>query len=121
MMTLTATEKCAWLLDALTHCGIFLRDTDEETVVYHLFEEFDTDCISCFCEDNLAELEAAGLITSAVHVHVTELAQRFRAMESTLLWSPQAVRTAPEWLAIMELADRIRVEVERRSVWRTDT
>ncbi len=107
MKALSPRERYAHFIETLTHCGTFLLALDEETIEYHMFEEFDGDCVSFLHEDNLSILEAEGLISPAVHRMATTLAKKFRALENTLLWDPRAVKTALEWEEILTLADRI--------------
>ncbi len=111
MKALSPRERYAHFIETLTHCGTFLLALDEETIEYHMFEEFDGDCVSFLHEDNLSILEAEGLISPAVHRMATTLAQKFRALEHTHLWNSSAVTTAPEWEKILTLADSIRASV----------
>ncbi len=105
---LTATEKFEWFTETLNHCGCFLLHASDEEIEYHLFEEFDGDCRSFLCEDNLRQLRDAGYMDHAVTHAAHSLAEQFLRLEHTALWNVQAVKTAPEWLAVLSLADHIR-------------
>ncbi len=109
---LTIADKYAYFVHALDRCGCFLLDASDEDIGYNLFEEFDGDCRAFLCEVNLGELAAAGYISHEVAHMARMLVAHFLQMENTVLWNVRMVQSAPEWLAVLTLADRIKAEIQ---------
>ena len=92
----------------LSHCGVFLLELSDEDIEWHLFEEFDTDCVSFLHESTLNQLLKAGKITPYVADMSLMLSRRFRALENTSAWDVSAVRSSPVWLELFLLSDKIK-------------
>ena len=95
--------------ETLQFCGKVLLDCSEDLVGYLVFEELaDYNCF--FYEDNIKILLREGYIDQEAY----EMTQKLRAMlddlttETNPLWKVEAVTTAPEWLEVMELSDKIK-------------
>ncbi len=79
-----------------------------EDVGYHIFEEFDGDCVSFLHENTLNPLRLSGAIAQEIVDMALELASKFRALEGTELWNVHAVSNSEKWLEVLELSDRIK-------------
>ena len=97
-----------YFTDTLRHCGLFLLALDDEEIGWHLFEEFDGDCVSFLDENTLKLLCAAGKITSETADAALLLSRKLRALEKADLWNPSAVRTSGRWREILALSDEIK-------------
>lgn len=104
-------ERYNLFRQSLDHCGIFLLDLANADIEYHLFEEFDGDCISFLNKDFLNRIVTSGKISQEIADMTGELSGKFRSLENTDLWNAQAVRESAEWREILELSDRIKVEL----------
>ena len=93
---------------ALTHCGTFLLNLPNEDIGYHLFQEFDGDCISFLNEDYLTQLLYSGKIMPQIVDMSLALSKKLRTLENTELWNIQSVRENQKWLEILELSDKIQ-------------
>ena len=111
MGKITTQERYGLFKQTLEHCGLFLLNLSDEDIAYHIFEEFDGDCISFLDEKNLDRLKLSGKITSEIVDMALELASKFRSLENTELWNVCSVRETERWRAIMELSDRIKTEL----------
>jgi hypothetical protein len=101
-------QRLVLLEDALSHIGTFLLSCGREDAEYHVFEEFDADCVSFLHESNLRILQESGLISREGYEMSLRLAQAFRAMEGTELWNPEAVSSSEKWRVVLELGDTVR-------------
>ena len=97
--------------DTLNHCGMYLLDLPDEEIGYHLFEEFDGDCISFLNEDLLDQLLKSGKITQEIVYMSLELSRKLRALENTNVWNIQSVRNSEKWLEILKLSDLIKAKL----------
>ena len=97
--------------DALNHCGMYLPDLPDEEIGYHLFEEFDGDCISFLNEDLLDQLLKSGKITQEIVYMSLELSRKLRALKNTNVWNIQSVRNSEKWLEILKLLDLIKAKL----------
>ena len=59
---INSTERYELFEEALSHCGKFLLNLADEDIEYHIFEEFEGDCISFLNEKNLNRLLQTGKI-----------------------------------------------------------
>ena len=94
--------------NTLSHCGTFLLRLADEEIGWHLFEEFDGDCISFLHEDNIYALRRSDIITKETAHLSLSLSNQFRALENTELWNVPSVKENPKWLEILMLADCVR-------------
>ena len=99
--------------DALDHCGLFLLMLDDKDIEWHLFEEFDGDCVSFLGENTLKLLCAAGKIAAETADAALLLARKYRVLEETALWNAAAVRTSDRWREILMLSDEIKKTLPR--------
>ena len=97
------------------HCGTFLLHLSDEEIGWHLFEEFDGDCISFLHKDNIEALRQTGKITEESARLAIELSDRFRALENTELWNVPSVKENTKWLEILKLSDRVRASLTRKT------
>lgn len=108
---INGTERYELFKEALNHCGKFLLDLSDEDIAYHIFEEFDGDCTSFLNEKNLERLRLSNKITIEIVDMALELSSKFRALENTELWNVSSIRGNERWFEILELSDRIKVEL----------
>lgn len=108
---INSTERYELFKEALSHCGKFLLNLADEDIEYHIFEEFEGDCISFLNEKNLNRLLQTGKIPLEIVNMALELSSKFRALEGTELWNMRSIRKDEKWLEIMELSDRIKSEL----------
>ncbi len=94
----------------LNECGKFLLLETDETIAYHIFEEFDIDARCNLCDENLSIFLEEYWIDEAIQHEAVRLRELFCTMEREHpeLWNINAVRTAPEWLEILQLSDEIK-------------
>ncbi|MCH5161448.1 MAG: hypothetical protein J1G04_05400 [Clostridiales bacterium] len=108
MDKISVKERYDFFTSALSHCGTFLLSCNDDDIAYHIFEEFDGDCISFLSDTVLDSLLSAKFISEETYHLSLELAQRFRALENTSLWSVDAIRGSKEWLCVLSIADEIK-------------
>lgn len=108
---INGTERYELFKEAMNHCGKFLLDLSDEDIAYHIFEEFDGDCTSFLNEKNLERLRLSNKITIEIVDMALELSSKFRALENTELWNVSSIRGNERWFEILELSDRIKVEL----------
>ena len=108
---INSIERYELFEEALSHCGKFLLNLADEDIAYHIFEEFDGDCTSFLNEKNLERLRLSSKMTLEIVDMALELSSKFRALEGTELWNVSSIRKDAKWLEIMELSDRIKVEL----------
>lgn len=103
-------------LSTFHHCGKFLLDLSDEQIGTYLFEEFDIEATTFLHENTLSKLKCAELINEEEYASSKALRQKFMKLQGTSLWNVESVKTAAEWLEIMQLADSIRnsLKGERR-------
>lgn len=100
-------ELYSYFCSAMSHCGTFLLNSNDGDVGYHIFEEFDADCISFLSDLALNSLLSAQYISKEIYDLSSNLAKLFRSLEGTNLWNIESVRNSKEWLRILSLADEI--------------
>lgn len=104
-------EQYAYFKDAFEHCGKFLLNASDEDIEHHIFEEFDSECCSFLNIKTLDSLIEHYLITDEIYDKAFNLSMMFRRLERTELWNVWAVRESPEWLAVIELSEEIKKEI----------
>ena len=109
---INSIERYELFEEALSHCGKFILDLADEDIEYHIFEEFDGDCISFLNEKNLNRLLQMEKIPLEIVNMALELSSKFRAFENTKLWNVQSVKSSEEWLEVLELSDYIKKELK---------
>ncbi len=109
---INSIERYELFEETLSHCGKFILNLAEEDIEYHIFEEFDGDCISFLNEKNLNRLLQTGKIPLEIVNMALELSSKFRAFENTKLWNVQSVKSSEEWLEVLELSDYIKKELK---------
>lgn len=112
MKELTLSHRYDFFKDTLSHLGTFLLTDTQEEIEYRVFEEFDSDSTSFLHERNLRALLEVGLITAEIYEASLRLVAKFRALEGTALWNPEAVVSAETWRKVLELGDAVREMVE---------
>lgn len=111
MKTIGVSEQYEYFTSALSHCGTFLLNCNDKDVEYHIFEEFDGDCISFLSDTVLSALLSEQYISEEIYRLALNLAKSFRALENTALWNVNAVRNSKEWGDILTLADDINKKI----------
>ena len=109
---INSIERYELFEEALSHCGKFLLNLADEDIEYHIFEEFDGDCISFLNEKHLNRLLQMKKIPLEIVNMALELSSKFRAFENTKLWNVQSVKSSEEWLEVLELSDYIKKELK---------
>lgn len=94
----------------LKHCGIFLLDSDETDVEYHIFEEFDIGVRTYMYEDMLELFLDNGLIDEEIEKKCKLLRALFVDIQPNYpkLWNIQSVKKHPKWRVVLELSDEIK-------------
>ena len=108
METTSAEQLFELFWQTLDCCGLFLLNCEPRDIEYYLFEEFDSDSITILHENTLNRLFDEAYISVEAYPLCQLLRKKFRELEGTSLWNVEAVRTAPEWYAILSLSDRIK-------------
>jgi len=111
LVEINRTERYDLFRAALDHCGTFLLELPDDDIGYHIFEEFDGDCISFLNEKNMELICESRRITRDIANMVLELSGKFRALEDTELWNVSSVRQNESWLEILKLADSVKKEL----------
>ena len=115
MQPISCAKLFEFFAGTFDHFGTFLLNADTEDIAYYVFEEFDCDSITFLHENTLDRLLEGGYICAEVYPLCQELRKKFRALENTVLWDVEAVRTTPEWYELMVLADEIKIMVDRKT------
>lgn len=115
MEVMELNELYAIFCSAMSHCGTFLLNCNDEEIDYNIFEEFDGDCVSFLSDISLNSLLAGNYITKEIYNSAVELARLFRALESTSLWNTKAIKTNEKWLQVFLLADKINEQLVKNS------
>lgn len=99
--------------DTFKKFGIHLLDKTDEMLTYYVFEE--TDINIGFCSPQILKyLLNEGIIDESICEASSLFLIKFRELNDTALWNMEAVKTSPEWRAIMKQSDEIRVMIENR-------
>ena len=112
METISNAKLFEFFMETIGHCGIFLLDAGTEDIAWHVFEEFDGESITFLHEDSLKRLLDGGYISAEVYPLCQLLNKKFRDLEGTSFWNPEAVRSTREWNEILFLADEIKSMVK---------
>ena len=108
MNQISCAKLFEFFTDTFNHFGTFLLNADTEGIEYYVFEEFDCDSITFLHENTLDRLLESGYISAEVYPLCQLLRKKVRELDGTDLWEVEAVRSAPEWYALMVLADKIK-------------
>ncbi|KRF27637.1 hypothetical protein [Paenibacillus sp. Soil787] len=95
-------------VDTINKCGTYLLHEDDVTIGYNIFEEFDTGVISFLHNETLERLYQAELISDETMYKSSILRNLVLELQQGNSWNVDAVRNAPEWRKVLELADEIK-------------
>ena len=113
MKEINIKELYSYFCSAMSHCGTFLLNSNDDDIGYHIFEEFDADCISFLSDLALESLLSANYISQEIYNLASNLAYSFRALDDTYLWNIEAVRNNEAWLRILSIADEINNKLNK--------
>ena len=105
-------DKFEYYLEALSHCGSFLKYCTEDEIEHELFEEFDSDSVSFLHKRTIEPLLKEGLINEEIYKKSLLLREKFRKMEHTRYWNSKSVKINRRWEEILLLADEIKEKLE---------
>jgi len=104
-------DRYSRFVHTLDECGTFLLHESNETIASNIFEEFDIDVRCNLCDENLSIFLDEYWIDETIQRDSVRLRELFCTLEKNHpeLWNSQAVRTAPEWLEILQLSDSVKL------------
>ena len=108
MKEISVQEQYEYFVNTFNNIGTVLSSCSTEEIGYRIFEEFDGDCISFLNENILSNLLSKGLINDTIFHMSVELAKKFRNIENTSLWNSTSVKSEPQWLEVLMIADEIK-------------
>lgn len=94
--------------DTFDLCGIYLLESDDITISYNIYEEFDINSHSFLSIECLKELYIANLISIEKLYKSAQLRALVDDIRCTVEWDFENFRTSKKWKNIMLLSDEIK-------------
>lgn len=98
-------------LDTINRCGTYLLNSDDETIEYEIFEEFDIGAISFLHNDNLMKLFKAGYISENKVNKSIQLRQIVTDLQHDGEWDIENFKVSMRWKNLLILADELKALV----------
>ncbi len=121
MRTNSEQELLEVYIDTLERCTPAIRNCTDEEMLCFLFEDFSVEAWTYLHEDNVARLQAAGLIDEQMVQESKEIRERWlRLEEKWLRLDPQTlpmyeIRHGREWSELFDLCESLRRRVMERN------
>ncbi len=105
----TLRERFELYNDTINKCGTYLLTTDDETIEYIIYEEFDIGIHSFLHIDNLKILFENGLISKGKMNKSLELREKVIQLQSSGEWGIEYLRKSKKWMEVFLLCDELNI------------
>jgi hypothetical protein len=98
--------------DTIEKSGTNLLSSDDDDILYAIFEEFDIGMISFLHEDSLNRLVSSGYLNKELADKSAFLRQQALSLQIDGLWNLEEFRVNPRWKKLLELSDEIKKQLD---------